>query len=220
MVAYLGTNEMNTIYKYILTLAGCVLIASCDVKIKSNVKFSQILAADNKIVVTDLSVGTHCDKSYNEKVVQAFENRGITARFTECLWDIMNGYYYSKFSVPIQIVKGDEKPEDKYATLYLRYKNNQLTLETSSDYAKFIKQGSNDIKFRSIEFEFVNDTQNAIHIKPSMSFVNDEPMDNEIIEVAPFAKITIKLPDVSHQILKRSDLVYPVFQIINPTVKE
>ncbi len=201
---------MKTIYKYILILTGCVLIASCNVEIKSDMKFSQIFATENKVVMADLSVGTHCDESTNAKVIQTFAKRGITARYNKC------GYYYSTFSVPIQIVKGNEKPEDKYATLYFRYKNNQLTIETSSDYSSFIRQGDNDITFRNLEFEFMNDTQDTIHIKPSMSFVNDKAVENEIIEVVPFAKITIKLPDVSHQILKRSNLVYPVFQIINP----
>lgn len=206
---------MNAINKGILILASCFLMASCDVKIKSDMKFSNIFSANKKVVMTDLSVGTHCDKSYNDKVVQIFEKRGIKARYIECLWDTMNGYYYSKFSVPMQIVKGDEKPEDKYAMLYFRYKDNQLTIETSPDYADFIKQDGNDITFRDLEFEFVNDTQNTIFIQPSMSFVNDKPIENETMEVESFAKITIKLPDVSHQILKRSNVVYPVFQVIN-----
>lgn len=206
---------MNVISKGMLIFVSCLFIASCDVKIKSDMKFSSIFSTNKKIVMTDLSVGTHCDKSYNDKVVQTFEKRGINARYVECLWDTMNGYYYSKFSVPIQIVKDDEKPDDKYATLYFRYKNNQLNIETSPDYADFIKQGGNDIKFRNLEFEFVNDIQNTIYIQPSMSFVNDKPVANETIEVEPFAKITIKLPDVSHQILKRSNLVYPVFTIVS-----
>jgi hypothetical protein len=204
---------MNTINKSMLILVSCLFIASCDVKIKSDMKFSSIFSTSKKIVMTDLSVGNYCSEDSNAKVTKTFEKRNISARFTECLWDTMNGYYYSKFSVPIQIVKGDEKPDDKYATLYFRYKNNQLSIETSPDYAEFIKQGGNDIKFRNLEFEFVNDTQKTLYIQPSMSFVNDKPVANETIEVEPFAKITIKLPDVSHQILKRSNLVYPMFQV-------
>ena len=66
----------------------------------------------------------------------------------------------------------------------------------------------------TFDFYFVNDDSNPIKIHPNLVFVDEKPIYNKIIEIKPYNKVLIRLPDVTNKLLENSNSLYEIFKVV------
>lgn len=199
-------------------LAVCLIIlTACDIKLFSNVNISDIFSSDHKVTMADLKVYvTSCNEDEIKKIETELNKRNIIAHYNKCAQDdAWNDY--ANFSVPLAIVKNNNNPVKTASDIYFYYDSGKLYLKTSNHLEALLKQNLefySKVRIASIEFSLTNDIGEDIKIKPTELFVDEKPILAEIITVSPYQKINIKLSNVANKLLERSNVTYPLFEVI------
>ena len=204
--------------KILLCLITIILIA-CTLKINTTINFSDIISAENKMLIADLRISVPSCSDENIKDIQnALEKRNIKATYNKCSSDDDLWNEYASFSLPITLVKGAVETNTEHSDIYFQYVDGGLYLKTSSKLAKLLDSSDNlfedKMNISSIEFSLINDTSNKITIKPLLVFVNGKPIYEKKVDIQSLNKVLIKIPDVASQLLEQSDAEYLLFRVV------
>ena len=208
--------------KKALSLICIMALMACNLKLFTSINVSDILSEEHKVVMADLKVNvTSCDEESIKEIQTELSKRNITANYNKCTQD-ESWNDYANFSMPLAIVKDNNKPVQTQSDIYFHYTSGKFLLRTSGRLEALLKSDSDfdsKINISSIEFALVNDTSDTIKIKPTLVFVDEKPILSDIVTVSPYQKINIKLSNVASKLLEKSNVIYPVFDFVNDTAQ-
>ena len=202
--------------KKILSVLTVFALIACTLKINTLINFSDLTSSATKNLIADLHISvTSCDEDSINEIKTELEKRNIRANFNKCSSDDLWNDYAS-FSMPVTLVK--ESVDSEISDIYFQYVNNNLYLKTSNKLESLLDKSSefysDKISISAIEFTLVNDTNNVVKKKPTLAFVDEKPVYEKNVEIAPFNKVVIQLPDVANKLLEISNSEYLIFTVM------
>ena len=201
----------------------CIMaLMACNLKLFTSINVSDILSDEHKVVMADLKVNvTSCEDRNIQEIQAELSKRNITAHYNKCTQDA-SWNNYANFSIPLAIIKDNGKTVQTSSDIYFHYTANKLLLRTSERLEALLKANSDfdtDVKISSVEFALVNDTNEVFKIRPTLVFVDEKPILSDVVTISPYQKINIKLSNVANKLLERSNMIYPVFDVISSTTQ-
>lgn len=189
----------------------CLFLASCDIKVSTPVKVSDLFGAETKSVQAILKFqlngleNTH--KEQIQKIEQALKSKGIEAKYQNKT-EIENNQKLALFSTPLEVLK-DSKKSTK--NIYLVFENNELSIRTSAKFSQLLQhENSKDAQFSGFNLLLTNDTEKDVYVKTYSVFVDDKPVFLNNYVVPSNATLNIALSDVARNLIKNSSATYTV----------
>lgn len=204
--------------KKVLSVFVVFALVACTLKINTLINFSDLTSPTAKTLIADLHISvTSCDEDSIGEIKTELAKRKIKANFNKCTSDDLWNDYAS-FSMPVTLVKESIDVNTEISDIYFQYVNNNLYLKTSNKLESLLDKSSefysDKISISAIEFSLVNDTNNVVKIKPTLAFVDEKPVYEKNVEIAPFNKVVIQLPDVANKLLEISNSEYLIFTVM------
>lgn len=197
--------------KKLFLMLFCLFLASCDIKVSTPVKVSDLFGAETKSVQAILKFqlngleNTH--KEQIQKIEQALKSKGIEAKYQNKT-EIENNQKLALFSTPLEVLK-DAKKSTK--NIYLVFENNELSIRTSAKFSQLLQhENSKDAQFSGFNLLLTNDTEKDVYVKTYSVFVDDKPVFLNNYVVPSNATLNIALSDVARNLIKNSSATYTV----------
>ena len=189
----------------------CLFLASCDIKVSTPVKVSDLFGAETKSVQAILKFQLNGLESTHEeqiqKIEQALKSKGIEAKYQNKT-EIENNQKLALFSTPLEVLK-DSKKSTK--NIYLVFENNELSIRTSAKFSQLLQhENSKDAQFSGFNLLLTNDIEKDVYVKTYSVFVDDKPVFLNNYVVPSNATLNIALSDVARNLIKNSSATYTV----------
>lgn len=197
--------------KKLFLMLFCLFLASCDIKVSTPVKVSDLFGAETKSVQAILKFQLNGLESTHEeqiqKIEQALKSKGIEAKYQNKT-EIENNQKFALFSTPLEVLK-DSKKSTK--NIYLVFENNELSIRTSAKFSQLLQhENSKDAQFSGFNLLLTNDTEKDVYVKTYSVFVDDKPVFLNNYVVPSNATLNIALSDVARNLIKNSSETYTV----------
>lgn len=197
--------------KKLFLMLFCLFLASCDIKVSTPVKVSDLFGAETKSVQAILKFQLNGLESTHEeqiqKIEQALKSKGIEAKYQNKT-EIENNQKLALFSTPLEVLK-DSKKSTK--NIYLVFENNELSIRTSAKFSQLLQhENSKDAQFSGFNLLLTNDIEKDVYVKTYSVFVDDKPVFLNNYVVPSNATLNIALSDVARNLIKNSSATYTV----------
>ena len=210
--------------KKIFLLLLCLFVTSCNIKVSTPIKVSELMDEENSVVIATLKV--RLDSKLGDydaqikQIEQTLKSKGVKAHYLSKT-EQENSNTLALFSVPLEIVKSG-KTQKLENQIYLMFENNELSIRTSNDFASFLNYKASDkeysIKLKSFELLLTNDMEEDVFLKAYSVFVDSKAVLMDHFTLAPFATVNVSLSDVANRIITNSSARYTIF-LLNDSIE-
>ena len=186
-------------------------LCACDLKVRTNVNVSDLLAGNDKIFLSELkSEVSSCTDPVDEseasedvfKIQRIVSKNIANSQYTGCTRDFPHSF--AVFSVPASFGEFGS-PRNSGEVYRLLRKGTTFYFDFSPQIIRDLEKKNHISLTLASTIVVANDTNKTIKYKVMAAFVNDTPVISETLTLAPLQKAIIRPSDVSVAMAKNGE---------------